>query len=377
MKKFKLTVLSILSVLFLSACIKNEEPNSEADIISCEIVENDILKKKEIYVDNSSTGMYSVILWVKDNDDLSTILSSITPTFELTKGASIKPDNGTSIDLNTPKKYTVTSEDGKWKKEYTVMAISANLPTSYSFEQVKTINTGSNKYHIFYESIAGQVALSWASGNSGFSMSNANMTPEDFPTSQSKRGLRNNCAKLTTLSTGFFGAAQKMPIAAGNLFIGSFDNIIAIQKPLLATRFGAPFNKVPSRITGQYKYKTGDVYKENNKPVPGVKDEADIYAIFYEMDDQLEMLDGTNQFSHPNIFSIARATKGDLSETDEWLDFDIPFITQEGKTINLEKLKNERYGLALVFTSSKKGDRFYGAVGSTLYIDEVNILFNK
>ncbi|MDY6250502.1 MAG: PCMD domain-containing protein [Bacteroidaceae bacterium] len=40
-------------------------------------------------------------------------------------------------------------------------------------------------------------------------------------------------------------------------------------------------------------------------------------------------------------------------------------------------LRDGGYNLALVFSSSKTGDMFEGSVGSTLYIDKVEITFKN
>lgn len=370
MRKFSYTFLILTSVLFLSSCIQSEEPNSEADIISCEILESEILKTKPI-IDNASTDMYSVVLLTKTKADLS----KVTPHFELTPGAEIEPANDTPIDLNTPKKYIVTSEDKQWKKEYTVLAMTSSLPTKFSFEQKRVQKNGSNKYHVFYETIGGELAMTWASGNSGFSFSNSGMDPYSFPTQQDPKGYQNNCLKVVTLSTGTFGAIVSKPIAAGNLFIGTFDANGAMSKPLEATEFGLPFNKNPKKMIGYYKYKAGKNFKEVNKPKPNRKDKADVYAIFYETDENLTRLNGTNQFTHPNIISIARIEESQIEETNEWTRFEIPFILKEGKVVDEAKLDDEKYNLAIVFTSSKEGDHFHGAIGSTLYIDEVEIIY--
>lgn len=98
----------------------------------------------------------------------------------------------------------------------------------------------------------------------------------------------------------------------------------------------------------------------------------DIYAIFYETTDDVKMLDGTNKFSHPNLISVARIE--DAKETDEWTQFYLPFNMRPGKTIDRDKLKAGKYNVAIVFSSSIEGDLFNGAVGSTLYIDEVELI---
>ena len=49
-----------------------------------------------------------------------TDLSKQSPEFTLTPGATISPASGTTRDFSEPQYYTVTSEDGIWKKRYEV-----------------------------------------------------------------------------------------------------------------------------------------------------------------------------------------------------------------------------------------------------------------
>ena len=72
-------------------------------------------------------------------------------------------------------------------------------------------------------------------------------TADDYPTFQIANGKNGKCLSLVTRSTGFFGGLVGMPIAAGNLFIGSFDVNNAMSNPLQATKFGLPFRHVPER----------------------------------------------------------------------------------------------------------------------------------
>ena len=173
--------------------------------------------------------------------------------------------------------------------------------------------------------------------------------------------------------TGFFGQIAGMPIAAGNLFIGSFDVSNAMSNPLKATKFGLPFRHVPTYLAGYYKYKAGETFTVAGKPVSGRKDMCDIYGVFYETDANLNSLDGTNIFTDPHIISVARIS--DAKETDDWTLFNLTFVNKPGKEVDLEKLQNDGYNLAIVFASSVKGDLFEGAVGSTLYIDEVELSY--
>ena len=149
----------------------------------------------------------------------------------------------------------------------------------------------------------------------------------------------------------------------------------ALTDPLKATKFGVPFEFVPTYLKGYYKYKAGEVYKdEKGNEVKNKKDTWDIYAIFYETDENTKTLDATDRFDHPNLISIARIEEKDRKETDEWTEFYLPFVTKPGKSVDKEKLKAGKYNVAIVFSSSIEGDYFRGAVGSTLYVDEVELI---
>lgn len=232
-------------------------------------------------------------------------------------------------------------------------------------------------YNIFYENDSeGKWVMDWASGNTGFALTGAGTEdPASFPTSSYAEGKMGKCVKLETKSTGDFGSKLGMPIAAGNLFMGTFSVGNALTDPLKATMFGVPFEHIPTYLKGYYKYKAGEVYKdENGNIVKDKKDTWDIYAIFYETDEKTKTLDATNRFDHPNLISIARIDEKDRKETDEWTEFYLPFVTKTGKTVDKDKLKAGKYNVAIVFSSSIEGDYFRGAVGSTLHIDEVELI---
>jgi hypothetical protein len=217
--------------------------------------------------------------------------------------------------------------------------------------------------------------MEWASGNAGYAMTGVAKTADDYPTFQITDGKTGKCLSLVTRSTGFFGQIAGMPIAAGNLFIGSFDVSNAMSNPLKATKFGLPFRHVPTYLAGYYKYKAGDQFTEGGKPVNGKRDICDIYAIMYETSESVPTLDGTNAFTSPNLISTARIDNA--KETNEWTYFKLPFTTLPGKFIDKEKLMDGKYNIAIVFTSSLEGDHFNGAIGSTLLIDEAELIYHS
>mgnify|MGYP002597409093 FL=1 len=365
------TISLLLAGAACVSCIREEALNTEADIESCTLA-GDVLNRDPV-IENEK-----VTLYLKK----TAVLSDLAPEFTLTPGATISPASGTKLNFSSPQYYEVTSEDGQWKKQYKVEATTTyNIPTLFQFEKVRTTKTAKGEYQIFYETDnSGKETIVWASGNSGYALTGAGSGADTYPTYQSNIGYRNKCLALTTRKTGKYGADMNMPIAAGNLFLGTFEVLNALTNPLKATKFGIPTDAVPSRIQGYYKYKAGEKFYELDKSAPDklkwIPDKTDIfniYAVFYESTEDMKTLDGTNALAedNPNILAVARIT--DAKETDEWTEFDLPFVFRPGKSVDPVKLDEGRYNLAIVFSSSIDGDRFSGAPGSTLCVDEVTM----
>ncbi|QGK74249.1 PCMD domain-containing protein [Flavobacterium sp. SLB02] len=351
----------IISCLFCFSCIKDELPNAEADIVSCE-VDSEILKKDPI-IQNER-----IQIFVKAFADLT----SQAPVFTLSPGATISPKSGTTLDFTNPQFYTVTSEDGHSQKTYEVQYITSAIGSKYSFEHVRTEN---NKFDVFYEiNQENQNIMDWASGNAGFSLTGTASNADDYPTSRLTAGKEGQGVKLITRSTGALGATMGKPLAAGNIFMGEFDLASSIINPLKSLRLGMPVEFVPYAVKGFFKYKAGNVYKEGNTENPNKKDTWDCYAIFFETDSNLKYLDGTNKFTHENIIAIARISPEARIETEEWTSFHIPFVFSNNWAIDQQKLEDGKYSITLVFTSSIDGDTFAGSEGSTLLLDEIEII---
>ena len=155
-------IVCLLLGITLVSCIRDEALNAEADILTC-TVPGDILKRDPIIENNK------VVLMVTADADLT----HQAPEFTLTPGATISPASGTERDFTTPQFYTVTSEDGNWKKEYQVTYIIAGISSEYHFENVKDYKSSLLKYvyNIFYENDSeGKWVMDWASGNTGFAL---------------------------------------------------------------------------------------------------------------------------------------------------------------------------------------------------------------
>lgn len=365
-----------LGLLTLTSCFKDEAPNAECDIVQA-----------WIHADEPSAMFYqasdSLVYVISDKTDIrftvrrKADITALAPHFAITPGAVMTPANGSVHDFSQgPVVYRVTSEDGAWHRDYTVSVVPVTQTVSdeysYDFENYRL--NSKNKYYVWSDEEHGVMTDIWASGNGGFNVSNSNAAPLEYPTIPLEKGFEGNAVRLVTRKTGALAQTLNKRIAAGNLFLGEFDPLGALQDPLNATRFGRPFDKRPKQLSGYYRYTPGPTFQNvDGSPVEGKKDVADIYAIFYRNHDgngNAVTLNGADIQSSPLI--VAKAIMSEVPPTTEWTPFSVDFTYLS--EIDLDLLENRGYSLAIVFSSSADGAYFQGAIGSTLDIDKVRLI---
>lgn len=375
----RVSLAAALAVAFAAvSCIKDEPRNEEADIerawISVGAPDDVFFAPSDSVVDVMSTET-SIVFRVRRTADIR----ALAPQFRLTPGATVDPPGGSVHDFSQGAvDYTVTSEAGGQSRTYSVAVRHVSLTEHFDFENYfLNDQMGSAFYQWVEVGLSGDSSKIWASGNSGFALSNSSAKPDEFPTAVLSDGYEGYGVRLETRSTGALGAMFNMPIAAGNLFLGSFDLASALKSPLSATRFGVPVDYRPARFSGWYKYAPGEKFTNGKQEVvEGVTDEAAIYAVVYRNQDaegNSVMLDGSNVLTSPLL--IATAEMPEVTPTGSWAPFDIPFTYLAEP--DSATLADRGYSLSVVFSSSKKGDIFEGAVGSTLCIDKVTVAHEK
>ncbi|MDL2323323.1 PCMD domain-containing protein [Bacteroidales bacterium OttesenSCG-928-A17] len=393
--RIKLTlriVIPLLSLLVFQGCIQDELPNSEADILECvvpDMPENIISGGK---VTKPPLGGHSVKIWVVPGSEIGVF----SPEFILSKGATIDPESGTSLDFSEgPQTYTVTSENGKYTKKYSVeinfaYSLQEGEKTLFSFEhydEKPDIETTKYPfYNVFYElnPNGGGKQYVWSSGNPGFALTNTRVSADKYPTFSYEHGKEKRGVKLVTRSTGKLGALVGMPLAAGNLFLGVFNVSSAMSDALGATQFGIRSgSQEPDTLKVWYKYQPGPDYKTKQGVI--LKDKIDkpsIYSVLYdpEIDESGEaiLLNGDNVLSASNIIAVAELSDEDIIygtdiESDPYTQVAIPFVKR--KEIDPNKLKNREYFITVVFAASDKGKYFEGAENSVLCVDEVELIW--
>ena len=370
--------------LLATSCIKDEPLNSECDIEVC-----------KVHHEASDTIFYALSDTLQKVSSVDTVinfytrsrinpqdLSQVRVTFDLTPGATITPASGSVQDFSQGGVvYTVVSEDKLWSRTYKVRFLPrAVLNPDFDFENVE-LEQPRERFYIWFAYDQNQKRQDlWATGNSGFALSRSSAKPHEYPSVMLEQGVSGKGVKLETCSTGAFGAMVNMRIAAGNLFLGSFDTQNALTDAMKATRFGVPVNRKPVRFTGYYKFQPGEKFQDRyGIEVPGRVDAPDAYAVLYKNTDesgQPVTLYGDDVLTNENIVAIARVPEfkvTGISDTSNWEYFDLPLEYKQ--ELDMVRLSNLGYNLAVVFTSSIEGATFCGAVGSTLLIDESAIIY--
>lgn len=381
MKLVKLSI-GMLACLLLSSCFKEEPLNAECDI---EAVTVHLAQPLEVFYNTSDTmkivaSADSVITF----NTRGKMASAVTPealAFVLTPGATLSAPQGTIGEDGGTLRYTVTSEDRMWHRDYSVrvqpVVHSVADTVYYDFERYE-LEPSEQKYYVWHDELGdGTYGNNWADGNAGFRLSMGTAKPNEYPTIPVTAGHSGAAVQLSTLSTGPFGVLANKRIAAGNLFLGSFDVTSAMLDPMHATRFGIPFDWQPIIFTGYYMYVPGPTYQDRNgKAVSGKKDRGAIYAVLYRNHDSQGnrvTLYGDDVKTSPQVVAIA--DMGDVAPTNGWQQFSVNFVYHED--IDLDLLAARGYSLAIVFSSSNEGDQFEGAIGSTMLIDEVRVICKK
>lgn len=360
----------------MTSCFKEEPFNAECDIETAWVeVENvdDVFYHESDAKVNVIYASSTVIFNVKPEADVT----AMSPMFNLTEGATISPANGSTHDFSgAGVQYTVTSQDGKWKRTYLVRFVRPYEVVTdeivMDFEKFDFVDAKLKRYYQWF-SEDGTEGDYWANGNAGYKMSYRAALPEEYPTNPLEHGYEGYGVKLTTCNTFKWGEDYQKPIAAGNLYLGTFTTKYALTNTLLCTNFGIRWNKRPYKLTGYYKFKAGEQFIDKDKNVLNRKDVGSIYSVLYrnrDKDGNAIVLHGDDVLTNENIVALAKVK--DLHETNEWTYFEVEYEYSE--EIDFDLLASFGYNFTVVFSSSEDGASFEGAIGSTLCVDKVRVI---
>lgn len=202
----------------------------------------------------------------------------------------------------------------------------------------------------------------WATGNEGVVLAGktSNATPVE-----GAEAVKGKAAKLETI-----GKVMLAGIAAGNMFTGIYKSgtppAFADMKKLVV--FGRPYTGRPTKLRGWYKYtpKLVNIAADKDFQFPDAMNKPDWCNIYIRLENW-----GDATERPENAALITEVASGDFrsdKETAAYTQFEIDIVY---KTTTVKPTH-----VVLVATSSINGGDFCGGVGSTLWVDEFELLFD-
>lgn len=283
------------------------------------------------------------------------LLTTLVPTITVSDGATLSPASGVATDFSSNVTYTVLSEDGKTTTTYTVSAPVQSNVMKFSLDDWTTDATG---YAIPEQNLD--------TSNEGAALAMSLGGIDRFPVTVDE-GFAGKAAKLETLLNS--GATASIaPLVSGSLFTGVFETT---WPTLQSTQFGIAYAKRPVSFKGVYKYTVGTPFVNGSEGEDNTKvDECSIMAVLYEMPEDNPNFTLTGEDINSSDKRVAIAQVEDGTAKADWTTFDVQFEYFEGKTYD----ETKSYKLAIVCSSSKNGDQYQGGVGSTLWVDELEVI---
>lgn len=354
--------------------------SSEAKILSFvfdkEVAAANAVVMGEPVIDETS----KTIKFTVNSEATAEELAALVPTIEVSEKATVTPASGEVGDFSNGKTvtYIVTAENGS-TAEY-VASVSSQV-TVYGFETWVAGVEGQEPDMTFNNPDG------WCSSNAGVQMLKGMELADHYAveaTNDAHSGEK--AALITSVDTKgkdmYFAKAPK--VTTGSLFLGTF--ITDIFNTLNSTKFGIPYSAKPVSLKGWYKYTPGpDFYVVNEQPYDQhcheavldktKTDEFMISVVLYETEEYdtknwSDCLTGVadtekNIYTSSRVAAIAQLTGG---EQTEWKEFNL--------TLDWKKEYNAdtKYRMAIICSASKDGDKFWGAPGSTLIVDDFELV---
>lgn len=201
----------------------------------------------------------------------------------------------------------------------------------------------------------GDVSQFWDTGNSGVTIvTNSNTVPVDEPEAYRGRGV-----KMTSMWVG----VPANTFAAGNLFTGYFKT--NMSNPKASVHFGRPFTGRPSGLRFHYKYTSTTINRGGSHQ--GEADRMHVYISLENWGDP----NLTERPSNPTVVGYGEFKSADNKDEYTEAGFDIEYTLAKDGNDNTIKPTH----IVMVATSSVYGSDFIGGEGSTLYIDEFEMLY--
>ncbi len=275
---------------------------------------------------------------------------------------------GDQLNLEGPAILNVTAEDGtivSWTIEAFVAASSPQLPNA-DFEMWYQVNAG------YFEPGESESSTIWGTGNPGGALI------EKIATTPIDLGIDNKAAHLETLDNGFLGGLVGAPITAATIYTGRFnsDNI-DISNPRAAVELGTLFSGRPDAFTLSYKYTPGPENKDKQGNVLPYGDQLDIYLFLEVREGNSARRLATGWFRSDQLVEEMTAIRVNLVYGELDASYPAELLPEDGYVSEDSAGFILPTHLSFLATSSFEGDKFNGAIGSTLIIDDLELIYEE
>lgn len=223
-------------------------------------------------------------------------------------------------------------------------------------------------------------SMFWDSGNEGATTlsGDASVTTPDesiiAPGSTGKRSIK--------LKSAFVGLGSIGKFAAGNAFVGDYIDTNGTSGAWLG--FGRPFASRPVKLKGYLKYRPSSInYTELSYVSKGDPDNAHIYISIGDWDYTSGGEGGTGDKDVPflvdtsakkffdktgkGVIAYGEKIQAEATSGEEMVPFEIELKYKD-------TTRKAKY-IILVATSSRYGDYFTGGAGSTLWLDDLELIY--
>lgn len=204
----------------------------------------------------------------------------------------------------------------------------------------------------------------WDTGNHGSSTMDKNVT------NYVETGVHGG-SKSIELKSQFVGVGGIIgKFAAGNLFAGEYVRTDGTDGVL---SFGRPFTSRPSVLKGFYKYISQPVkYTSLDYVAKNTPDQGIIYVALGDWDEPVEIRTKASErklfdVNDPHIIAYGELVQE--TNINDWTEFNIPLVYRNTD-------RKPKY-IVVVASASRYGDYFTGGEGSTLWLDDFELLYNN
>lgn len=287
------------------------------------------------------------------------------------------------------KRFYITCQNLKAETTYEYQASSlkddreayANILTFTTESAVPLPNSSFDEWDGAYPWAAGSSDADkfWDTGNKAAEVAKLVLTQSSDDIPAEVAGGKS--AYLKSQYTKAFGVADVF--AAGNIFSGAFGKIEGTSGASMT--FGKAYTSRPQKLKGYYKYKSKTIDWDKKGGLKGYEDRFHIYIILADEAHYLNTTDQSTLFDMNNIkagkdphtIAFAELTNEKFDENGKDVTPSVNMNNYEAFELELQYFKTnvKPTHIIVAATSSKYGDYYTGGIGSELYIDEFELVF--